>query len=674
MANLVINRIKIKAYYAGHLYLMPNSGLLFEKDAGILLKKLEKESSHDVQEVASELRKRLSLNEDLSGRKISFSFKIPQTNQPYYSIKLGQLRTFYFRKFYIKEHLLSFFDLNDFIVEPFPIASDFCVYKKVRNHSDRWGVFHKFNISIFPFENEISISIGSYDSLISEHTLPVEEGKRGIDTEGYLRPLKHINSPRVRILANYEKRFALGYSNKILSTFYKNSYQTLNSFYEFLLKNLRGSIEVEGGGFKTVNPADIGKVDFDKNLMLFGKNHSDVNAASGMRDGGPFYIPKEKTEGLKLIFIYQNKEQANSLYLSLKKGLKHYPGLLSYVGVPVNIANEKLQYTNAVSLKDDFNAFFQTVLTEDFYSNHFAIVILPFTRENATQNDTQLYYYMKEQLLKKGIASQDINENKINSSNFHYHLPNISIAILAKLGGVPWKLKRKAYNELIIGFNETRLGNEVMLGTAVYFDNTGKLQQIKAFKKVERDQLIIALRDSINAYLNNNDEIPERLVIHYYKTPRYEDVDSIQKLIKNEFRFNIPFALVEINDSKTSNEICFDLGYNHGMPTSGTFVTIDRNEFILFNNLRYWDNPTKPVQSEEYPVKIRIYNFETGGFTYRELLSQVYEFSRLYWKGLKQKSQPVTTQYSKIIADFAMHFEGNELPRNEIIDKTAWFI
>ena len=54
-------------------------------------------------------------------------------------------------------------------------------------------------------------------------------------------------------------------------------------------------------------------------------------------------------------------------------------------------------------------------------------------------------------------------------------------------------------------------------------------------------------------------------------------------------------------------------------------------------------------------------------------ITQVYEFSRIYWKGLKQRSQPVTTEYSKLIADFSSKF-GGEIPENTVAQTTPWFI
>jgi hypothetical protein len=584
-----------------------------------------------------------------------------------------------FNKSFIKRQLIDFFKSVSFIVEPFPTGIDLAVYERRSTFNQQWDVYIRYDIVIIPIRHELSISIGSSDTLICEAVEQINdtlENVRAIDcSDGFIKRKKYItDTTRTRVVADKFKRKQLGVKNKIQKIFYKNHYDLINRLYDLLLTDLKGEIRLESGGFKTIQPSNIGMVEFDKNLMLFGRDHTDINAATGMRDGGAFDIPKEKVEKLKFLFIYQNKEQANSLYLSLKRGIKQFPGLLSYVGIPVNIADERLQYKSKETILQEFENYHLKDLKESYYSDYFAIILLPFSKENATDEDRIIYYKIKEKLLQKGIPTQFIESGKINSATFHYHLPNISIAILAKIGGIPWKLKRKSYSELIIGFNEVKYNDDAILGTAVYFDNSGKLQQVRTFKSQARNELIISLKDSINQFIKQNDNPPERLVIHYYKPPRRDEVESIHKLIREEFRFNLPFAVVEINDTKEKTDLCFDVEKDYGMPTSGTFIQLRNNEYLLFNNLRYWKNPIKPINAEEYPVKIKLYNTESGGFSHKELLSQVYEFSRLYWKGLKQISQPVTTHYSKMIADFAIHFENGEIPENEITQKTTWFI
>ncbi|MFA4916570.1 MAG: Piwi domain-containing protein [Syntrophales bacterium] len=678
MDNLIINRFRYKILNdLVTIRVSPTSNLLFEMAATYWLQRF---SDSRFKETIDSFLSKLPANYEEGKHKISYDYSIIEEAN-YCSLTFNLSKIHQFNRSFLKSQLIDFFKSQSFLVEPFPTGVDIAVYQQTSSYTQQWGVYTRYDVVLFPREHEISISIGSTDTLICKDVQQINanaENVRAIDPiDGFIKRAKYIaEASQGRLVANALKRRELGVKNKIKKVFYQDHYRLINGLYDLLLSNSKGQLRFESGGFKTVHPADIGLVEFDKNLMLFGRDHTDVNAATGMRDGGAFEIPKERADRLKFLFIYQNSEQANSLYLSLKRGLKHFPGLLSYVGIPVNITNEqeRLRYKSKETLLKEFEGFLSNDLKESNYPDYFAIVLVPSSKETATDEDSRNYFKIKEKLLQKGMPTQFIDSGKINSAFFHYYLPNISIAILAKIGGIPWKLKRKPYNELIIGFNEREYDGNVILGTAVYFDNSGKLQQVRSFKSTGRNELIVSLKNSINQFIEQNSNPPERLVIHYYKPPRREEVAEIHKLIKDEFRFNLPFAVVEINDTKQKTDLCFDVENTYGMPTSGTFVRLRRDEYLLFNNLRYWKNPIKPVNIDEYPVKIKLYNTESGGFSHRELLSQIYEFSRLYWKGLKQKSQPVTTQYAKMAAEFGAHFENGEIPENEISQRTAWFI
>lgn len=108
------------------------------------------------------------------------------------------------------------------------------------------------------------------------------------------------------------------------------------------------------------------------------------------------------------------------------------------------------------------------------------------------------------------------------------------------------------------------------------------------------------------------------------------------------------------------------------MPISGTYVEIGQDEYLLFNNTRHIDRPLTRI-TDELPIKIKIHHADNSGFSLSEIISQIYEFSRLVWKGLKQRSQPATIIYSKLIADFSAHFNG-DIPSNELTKHTPWFV
>ena len=54
-----------------------------------------------------------------------------------------------------------------------------------------------------------------------------------------------------------------------------------------------------------------------------------------------------------------------------------------------------------------------------------------------------------------------------------------------------------------------------------------------------------------------------------------------------------------------------------------------------------------------------------------ELLTQVYQFSRLYWKSLRQQNVPVTIKYPEMVAQIAPLFQGTI--HKESKDK-LWFL
>jgi len=674
MIKLIINRFKYRfEKTTTSLLLSYTDNLSFAKDATYFVEQLNKT------EYSKEIQKFLSLapeDFDINKSKIFYGFNSTKNNVAH-TAQIDFNNIGFLKKSYIKESLITFFLLRGFFVEPYITGVDLSVYQKSNKHNnDNWDIYNKYDITIYTWDNEISISVNSTNTILLPYKSEyITADLKVVTKEGLIKKYKFVEGSELKkIVADFNTRKGLGIKQIIKKTFYPEYHSLINDLYEILLTEYNNDIIFESGGFKSIHPSDIGEVNYDNNLMLFGKGQTNINAATGIREGGAFEIATEKAENIKFLFIYENKDQANNLYLHLKKGLKHFPGLLSYIGIQVNLSNERVQYSDINGLA----TLLEQKLANDNYANYFALVIVPYSKLTASESEMNSYFKVKEVLLKKGIPSQFLEGKKINSNTFHYQLANISVAILAKIGGVPWKLKTKNYEELIVGFNEAHLYDNYMIGSAIYFDNSGKLKQITSFPRTQkRNELIISLRESIKAYLNQSKNIkPERLVIHYYKPPKKRDIQDINQLIRDEFRFNLPFALVEINDSKDKSDLCFDVDYNYGMPTSGTYVKLRRkeNEFLLFNNLRYWEKPLKNIDIDEYPLKIKLYNTESGGFTHKELLSQVYEFSRLYWKALRQQSQPVTTQYSKLIADFALHFENNIIPMNEVSQNTAWFI
>jgi len=404
--------------------------------------------------------------------------------------------------------------------------------------------------------------------------------------------------------------------------------------------------------------------------MVFGLGGKHVNAAKAMSQFGPFKKVNNASQ-IEFVFIFPNADVANTLYRYLKRGLKQFPGLQSYVGIPISIADQSLNYRSINNLSNELDQFIQSNFPEDNYTNKIGIVIGPFKKWDSDEKEEKLYYEIKYKLLEKGIPTQFINTEKIRDRNFHFMLPNISIAILAKLGGIPWKLDTPIQDELIIGFNASSRGNESFIGNAVLFDNQGRLNSVESFSPNDTKGIVTSLRRAIINYRNTHDQL-SRIIIHYYKPASKKERGDIEEMLQSELGIDLPYAIIEVNDSRSKLDICFDAAYNFGMPKSGTYVKIGRNEYLLFNNVRYTDRPMS-IYNQELPVKLRISYMSSEVFSKSELISQVYEFSRLNWKGLKQNSLPATITFSKLIAQFASGFDG-DIPHTITAQKQPWFL
>lgn len=568
------------------------------------------------------------------------------------------------------------------IVDFNPIGISLSAYKKIDNYNKEWDIFQRVDINlIYDDKNnqgECTFNFGSNNTLISKHEIQILKSDGNFKLIGSNnRIIKSIDDDLFfgRVIANREilNRYSIVLERIPIN--YCKRYNDLFFFYNNYLreKDFFG-LKFISSGFDSLSAQ---KVSFDRNKMLFKNNNSDINPITGIRNFGVFK-PAPNSADIKFIFIFQNNDDANTLYKYLKTGFKGFPGLERYVGIPIVLADslngtqqfKRLQFKSIESLLLDYKNFEKIELPEVDYENHFAIVISSLNKDKPQKE----YYELKLSLLKKGIPSQFVNQNNIRKATvFNYHLPNIAIGIHAKLGGIPWRIDSQKRNELVIGFNQdfNSLRKRYIAGS-VFFDNHGNLKRTFSFPEKESSIAIVQeLRNAVNSFLEENKEI-DRIVIHYHKSLSKDEKDSIDRLLKKEFFISVPYAVVEINDTKSRLELAFDPNFSFGMPISGSFVRLSKRDYLLFNNNRFKEIAPVGVK-DELPLKIKIHFADESGFSHKELIEQVYEFSRLIWKGLKQRSQPATCYYAREIARFIAN-ATTDIPENKITQTTPWVL
>jgi len=554
--------------------------------------------------------------------------------------------------------------------------------------------YRKFTIRVLtdraktPFSLMISYNGFSFISNKSVKALGIKTkllstvfyGKSKLDLFDNLTPLEQKDTDKIFPLLNYDLYDELGIVPKPdrIANKYQDYYNQITNFVSEYLKpdSISDEVILNPSLFYEVPVDEVKETSAGSNLLEFGNDSSHFSPYHGLKDNGPYKGPSDTKIKLIYIFHKDDSELANKLFSYLKKGYKSYPGLYQFVRIPVDVdSKNSIKYTSDSNPYKDIVASLKPENLEKGYK--YAAIYISRIKKRDPDNDKESQYYkIKEFLLTHSITSQVIFKENIENDYFNFFLPNISIALLAKLDGIPWRLKRPKRKDLIIGVGayKPREALERYLGNAFYFKNDGTFHEFDCFEQKNIAALSESYKSSILKYITENGN-PSRLIIHFFKTVSYDDIRQIEKVL-SKLSLNIPIIIITINKTESKDIVIFDTSYDGLMPVSGSFVRLGWNEFLLCNNSRYSKLTGANIEGFPFPVKLKIFSTDNtlvnNQELTKELIDQVYQFSRMYWKSVKQKSLPVTIEYSEIIAEIFSNFESKSLP--EFGKTNLWFL
>jgi len=473
---------------------------------------------------------------------------------------------------------------------------------------------------------------------------------------------------------------------------FKNRYPRylaeLESFYNLYFNNSAFTfiLPLSSKGFHMVSVDEIQRTNMESNDLMFGKGKN-VSPLNGMKNYGPYkasphnnvrfffiYHEPDREKYIKVLYQYFTegyfkKDDSGELYQS-------FPDLVTYIKQPLYFEKEdSIAFKSTSTIVEEIrNALFTKDLKQDI--QYIALYISPISKLNPDLSKHIVYYRVKELLLQRGITSQVIYKENIFNRNFQFFLPNIEIALLAKIGGIPWRLNRLTSNELIVGigafYSKSRKNKYV--GSAFCFNNEGIFEGFDCFLANEITLLAGSIRKAVLKYLVDH-ETANRLIIHFYKTISKKELTPIIDIL-NKLGLSIPVIIVSINKTESKELLAFDMSSKDLMPLSGSIVKVGKFDYLLFNNTRYYE--TSKVANREYhfPLKITFAcskpELLEDQALIPELMDQVYQFSRMYWKSVSQQSLPVTIKYPEMVAQIYPYFQNEKLP--EFGQKNLWFL
>ena len=547
-------------------------------------------------------------------------------------------------------------------------------YKKI---TDSWELLVSFNGCSLVYNK----SIDTLD-IQAEHYKVIANGE--VVKHKNLTPFHKQNISNIFPIINRELAAEFGVTENRTKT--PNKYiQTHKRITDFAKQYLFTSdfqqiITFDKTNFITIPDNNLLEVTAGSNGLLFGNKQSGFMQYNGITANGP-YQPTAKNN-VRFFFIYQNNDlkvcqQLHGIftngisYTDYKTGEVKYkfPPLSQYIKQAFNTdKNGSISFSNTdTAIKEIAQKLTAKTLINGY--TYVAIYISPINRDDVNNPQHDIYYKVKELLLEKGITSQAIYKDNPIKSSFNYHLPNIAIALLAKIGGIPWQLPPSRNNDdLIVGvgaFKSEKIGKRYV-GSAFRFNKDGIFQNFGCYRDNDLENLVLDIRKALGHFIVESNN-PKRVIIHYYKTMSKKDSKPITDMLYT-LGFNIPVIIVTINKTETHDIVAFDTEFSDLMPLSGTIVKVRFNQFLLYNNARYANSSKYEYL---FPVKVKISKVVKDGSEEdnqitmteaKEMLNQVYQFSRMYWKSVKQQNLPITIKYPEMVAEIVPHFSDAELP------------
>jgi hypothetical protein len=459
---------------------------------------------------------------------------------------------------------------------------------------------------------------------------------------------------------------------------YNEYYNKLQIFIKSFLTtdNFKEIIPLRSADFLKVEKSIINNTTPGSNLLEFGKRGKSRIPFDGLVQYGPFgHCPYDH---IQIFFIGHpnHKDEVFTLYDHFKKGMGNVPSLNSLVNKPLNInASTSIKFTN---LLNPIPEIMDVVESRKYDTNthYLAIYLSPYDRDEPDPALRDIYYKLKQSLLKHRISSQVVNAKKIKDPSFKFYYVNICVAILAKLGGVPWRLERENHNELVVGVGafKSLTSGVRYIGGAFCFSNDGRFHNFECFSESASYMLVGPISKAINSFRSKFKNV-KRLVIHYYKRMSEEDLEPITKLLHN-LGLDIPVVIISINKTESNDYVLFDTNCQVVMPISGTFISIGYDQYLLCNNTRYSDILPKITDGFPFPIKLTIKSGNKDKVISekdkKELIDQVYQFSRMYWKSVRQQNLPVTIKYPEMVASFVPFFPNQTIP--DFGKDNLWFL
>jgi len=393
------------------------------------------------------------------------------------------------------------------------------------------------------------------------------------------------------------------------------------------------------------------------------------------------------------LFIYTEKERemANKLYLSLRNGIASYPGCKRLTGISIerdNVIGLKIPNVSDDKIAQAYFDEIQNYLQGAKVLPDFAFIL--YSRQPRSPK-LDPYCTSKVALSKHGIPSQYVSLELLDSSNtFQYAISNIALAFFVKLGGIPWSVSigRKAPT-LVLGIGSTEIEDKTSntrrryIGFSVCILSNGLYLDTEFFPASNSyagflDNMSQGLRNALNRMLKIYGNV-EKVTIHISHLEKNDTVQLVKNTLRQyeqEIKTPIPFEFIRLTGD--SDFMVYDLAHSGFVSEEGTVVNLSHRHSLLVTEGR----EEKAVWRGRKPITLELHREYSSNFLLpmQDSVEDAFRLSALNWRGFNAVTQPISLQYSKLLAAEIAKLSQvdsnicNIIQHQPSLTRTPWFI
>ena len=496
---------------------------------------------------------------------------------------------------------------------------------------------------------------------------------------GFILSYRFVKKENVEFSREIQKRsLSLDKNGNENKNYYIDKYNIITTFINKYFNTLFAFVDINVSSlFLKISSSTL-----DVKKYQFAKSNINYSQFQGIKTFGPYLTINMSDPIPKVCFIYRNNEKNYSykLYHALYgKTYSTFSGMENMFHFALNrtsVLGEGVDDFSVDSIKNVIQHIRQNYPTELIVP----IMIVPWSKEKASNEQQKLYFEIKHLFLTNNMTSQFISIDKIINDNIlKWSVSSLAIQIFAKLGGSPWVVIPKTTNCLIIGIGQAYQKNEdssikKFFSYSILTDTTGLFKGIKILANTNDKEdyainLSKSLKDIVSDYSNKYDSF----VIHTSFRINKKDIRIIKNTldeIKQNARLN--FAILRFDDNH--DYLCFDTSFNSLVPLESSKVELSpKNYLIWFEGQQYGQYTIRHRIGA--PVRISIdYPEDLSREKATDYLQDAINLSGANWRGFNAKSIPVSLLYAQLISHFISEFDKYKVGEINIENITPWFL